>query len=82
VIVCLGRIAFRDVLKIHGFRESDFVFAHGATHLVSGTKQASQRWLICSYHPSQQNTLTGRLTVPMFDRVWITARELARHDHP
>jgi uracil-DNA glycosylase family 4 len=82
VIVCLGRLAFSGVLKIHGCRESDFDFAHGATHLIPGTRHASQRWLVCSYHPSQQNTLTGKLTVAMFDRIWITARQLAQHDHP
>jgi uracil-DNA glycosylase family 4 len=81
VIVCLGRLAFSGVLKIHGCRESAFDFAHGAAHLIPGTRRASQRWLVCSYHPSQQNTLTGKLTVPMFDRIWITARELARRDH-
>jgi len=81
VIVCLGRLAFSGVLKIHGFRESDFVFAHGASHLIPGTMGASRRWLVCSYHPSQQNTLTGKLTAPMFDSIWIMARDLARDDH-
>jgi uracil-DNA glycosylase family 4 len=82
VIVCLGRLAFSGVLKIHGLRGSDFAFAHGATHLIPRTMHASQRWLVSSYHPSQQNTFTGKLTVPMFDRIWITASELARHDDP
>lgn len=82
VIVCLGRLAFSGVLKINGLRESDFDFAHGATHLISDAGHGIQRWLVCSYHPSQQNTSTGKLTVPMFDRIWITARELARDDHP
>jgi uracil-DNA glycosylase family 4 len=81
VIVCLGRLAFRGVLNIHGLRESNFAFAHGATHLIAGAGTAFQRWLVCSYHPSQQNTLTGKLTAPMFDGIWITAKELARHDH-
>lgn len=81
VIVCLGRLAFSGVLKIHGLRESDFDFAHGVTHLISDTRHAMQRWLVCSYHPSQQNTSTGKLTVRMFDRIWITARELARDEH-
>jgi uracil-DNA glycosylase family 4 len=81
VIVCLGRLAFTGVLKIHGLRESDFAFSHGAAHLIAGAGQASHRWLVCSYHPSQQNTLTGKLTAPMFDKIWITARELTRDDH-
>ncbi len=33
-------------------------------------------WLISSYHPSRQNTQTGRLTKDMFDQVWTTVNEL------
>lgn len=81
VIVCLGRLAFSGVLKIHGLRESEWAFAHGASHLIPGSMDASRRWLVCSYHPSQQNTLTGKLTASMFDSIWLMARDLARDEH-
>ena len=81
VIVCLGRLAFSGVLKIHGLRQSEFHFSHGEAHLITGTPYPSGRWLVCSYHPSQQNTRTGRLTGPMFDKVWATARKLAHDAH-
>jgi len=77
VIVALGRVAFERVLRIYN-RKSKSVnqkmslkFNHGATcELITG------RWLLASYHPSQQNTLTGKLTVKMFDAIWEKAKEL------
>jgi len=70
VIVCLGKIAFDRILKIfavHGLK-----FAHGAAYeLMTG------QWLLCSYHPSQQNTSTKKLTVKMFDAIWEKARDLS-----
>jgi len=69
VIVCLGKIAFDRILKIFGAR--GLKFAHGATY-----KLATERWLLCSYHPSQQNTLTGKLTAAMFDEIWKKAKTL------
>jgi uracil-DNA glycosylase family 4 len=77
VIVCLGRIAFLEVLRVHALRPSDFAFGHGLRYRVPSGPETDPRWLLCSYHPSQQNTLTGRLTAEMFDGVWHAARELA-----
>jgi uracil-DNA glycosylase family 4 len=71
VIVCLGRIAFERVLRIYSVRNPAWKFGHGALYRMdNGT------WILCSYHPSQQNTLTGKLTVKMFDEIWAKAKSL------
>lgn len=73
VIVCLGSIAFARVLRIYSIRNSAWKFGHGALYQTeNGT------WILCSYHPSQQNTLTGRLTVAMFDEIWEKAKSLIK----
>jgi len=81
VVVCLGRIAF-DGLLAHAYRvnrgksvlqpRSQFAFAHGAEYtLPSGLT------VIASYHPSLQNTNTGKLTRAMFLDIFWRARALA-----
>jgi uracil-DNA glycosylase family 4 len=76
VIVVLGRIAYESWLRAAGWwarlpaRERPR-FAHGAVaQLSDGTT------LVCSYHPSRQNTNTGRLTRPMWHAVFRRARAL------
>jgi uracil-DNA glycosylase family 4 len=77
VVVCLGRIAF-DGLLGHIVRtgmmktRSGFTFAHGAEHKLPGGLIA-----IASYHPSLQNTNTGKLTREMLLKVFKRARKLA-----
>jgi uracil-DNA glycosylase len=79
VIVCLGKIAFDRILKILAVR--GLKFAHGATHLIHPSSfLLHPLHLICSYHPSQQNTLTGKLTVEMFDEIWKKAGEIANKE--
>jgi uracil-DNA glycosylase len=55
-------------------------FAHAAVHELALEPlpgvAARPRWFVSSYHPSRQNTQTGRLTPVMFDDVWIKVREL------
>jgi uracil-DNA glycosylase family 4 len=69
-VLVLGRIAFDTYLRVLSKRQgfpprSSFRFAHGASYpLPEGLPR-----LFCSYHPSQQNTQTGRLTPEMFRRV-------------
>ena len=69
VIVCLGKIAFDRILKVFTLR--GLKFAHGAAYELT-----TDRWLLASYHPSQQNTLTGKLTIEMFDQIWEKAKSL------
>lgn len=76
VVLVLGKIAFDAYLnhvKAQGQikNKSGFVFAHGAHYpLPDG------RTLLCSYHPSLQNTLTGKLTEKMMVDVLRKARKL------
>jgi uracil-DNA glycosylase family 4 len=75
VIVCLGRIAFERILRIYGVRPSAWKFGHGALYQLENGP-----WILCSYHPSQQNTLTGKLTVKMFDEIWSKAKSLVEKE--
>lgn len=75
VIVALGRMAFGEILRLYrerGFEIGRLAFAHGARYSLGD----GLPWLIASYHPSRQNTQTGRLTRPMFDRIWAEAKAL------
>jgi uracil-DNA glycosylase family 4 len=71
VIVALGRIAFERILRIYSIKDTSMTFAHNIVHEIPDGK-----YLVCSYHPSRQNTQTGRLTVEMFDQVWKTVQGL------
>ncbi len=77
VIVALGKIgfdAYLNFLKRRGLLSSRaaFPFAHGATYAMPDGKT-----LLASYHPSNQNTLTGKLTRPMFLKIFKEAARLA-----
>jgi uracil-DNA glycosylase family 4 len=84
VIVALGRIAFDAVLRIcrpvsTEKETASISFSHGAVYRFQTPASCIHPfsfWLVCSYHPSRQNTQTGRLTMAMFDQVWKTVREL------
>ncbi|MGA2674172.1 MAG: uracil-DNA glycosylase [Terracidiphilus sp.] len=81
VVVCLGKIAFDGFLNHqlragHIFSRAAFPFHHAAEYALPGGLT-----LMASYHPSLQNTNTGKLTRPMFLAVFNRARELAELDH-
>ena len=72
-IVVLGRIAFDHTLRLlraHGFEIPRLDFAHGAIYELG----PGLPWLLASYHPSRQNTQTGRLTEAMFAEIWAEVR--------
>jgi uracil-DNA glycosylase len=77
VVVCLGRIAFEGLLA-HETRTGNLparlrlAFSHGAEHRLPSGLIA-----IASYHPSLQNTNTGKLTRAMFSKIFMRARKLA-----
>jgi len=77
VIVCLGRIAFDRIVKMYSAKNLGWKFAHGAVYTLPASSFITHpSYLLCSYHPSQQNTLTGKLTAKMFDNIWVKAKEL------
>jgi len=78
VLVPLGQIAFSQTLKslrLKGFEIPPLSFGHGKTYKIPiedklRTPNSQIQTLITTYHPSQQNTQTGRLTKPMFHKIF------------
>ena len=74
VVVVLGSFAYQVVAGMTGLRPRPR-FGHGVEAQLPDGKV-----LLCSYHPSQQNTFTGTLTEPMFDAIFERARAVTRRD--
>ena len=76
VVIALGKIAFDSFIRAYEEAGGTMAkprpkFGHGvAVDLPNGQR------LICSYHPSQQNTFTGKLTRPMFQSIFDRARTI------
>jgi len=80
VIVALGAFAHGSVASLLGIRPRP-TFGHGSEAAVPAAALKAgalshEEWLLGSYHPSQQNTFTGKLTEPMLDAVFERARAL------
>ena len=70
VVLALGGIAHRAIVKARGLRQAEFKFGHAALHDLGAFR------MLDSYHCSRYNTNTGRLTEAMFDAVFAEARTL------
>lgn len=68
VIVCLGRIAFDTCCKLLHIKGIDFAHGKSFTH--------QHLTIICSYHPSRQNTQTGRLTWKQWSMIFTKAKKI------
>ena len=75
VYVVLGQFGYQVLAGLLGVRPRPR-FGHGV-EVPLDPGPAGARSIVCSYHVSQQNTFTGRLTEPMLDAVFTRARELA-----
>ena len=77
--VALGKIAFDGILRMYKAQDVDLpkmVFGHNQYYNLG----ENLPWLLCSYHPSQQNTQTGRLTEDMFDDIWKRVHGMVNGD--
>jgi uracil-DNA glycosylase family 4 len=73
VVVVLGQFAYDVIGRVLALSRRPR-FGHG----VEVPPAAGRPAVICSYHPSQQNTFTGKLTAPMLDAIFVRAMALAR----
>jgi uracil-DNA glycosylase family 4 len=79
VMIALGAVGFAAIRKTLQARGFTFegpkpVFSHGARYRARNGERAVD--VLVSFHPSRQNTNTGKLTAPMFDAVFTDAREI------
>jgi len=81
VVLALGQVAFQgylQLLKQRGIDVRGLAFGHGVAHRFPPPLP----WLVASYHPSRQNTQTGRLTPQMMSEVLDRVRELLDSEWP
>jgi uracil-DNA glycosylase family 4 len=81
VVLALGQIAFNHCLRLvhdRGYHVPKLRFEHGLHQTVTDESGEVRLHLMAAYHPSRQNTQTGRLTTQMLDRVFDLARDRLR----
>ena len=76
MILCLGGFAYDVVAPLVGLKPKPR-FGHGVEATL-----ADGRTVLCSFHPSQQNTFTKRLTESMFDSVFARAAGIIASERP
>lgn len=76
VFIALGGFAYQGLTSYFGIKPRP-KFGHGVEIPIPSDPGEPERIILCSYHVSQQNTFTGRLTEEMLDSVFSRARELA-----
>jgi uracil-DNA glycosylase len=77
LMIALGALAYHTIAKLlrdRGYTFEAPPFAHGAEFAAAKGKRRIE--VVASYHPSRQNTNTGKLTVPMFDAVFSRVNEI------
>ena len=78
VVLALGQVAFEGCLRLlrdFGYAAPRLKFGHGLHYLLDSAS-GDGKHLVASYHPSRQNTQTGRLTPAMLDEVFALVRSL------
>lgn len=79
VILALGQVAFDGCLRLlhdAGYLLPRLKFSHGFQHTFHSSHSGGPKHLMAAYHPSRQNTQTGRLTPAMLDEVFALVRVL------
>jgi uracil-DNA glycosylase family 4 len=83
VILALGQVAFDGCLHLlrdTGYPLPRLKFSHGLQHTFHPTHSGGSKHLMAAYHPSRQNTQTGRLTAAMLDEVFGVAKSLLEQE--
>ncbi len=83
IIIALGAVAFTTIRKLLLERAFEFdsaapAFGHGVEATVTNGRRTIV--VVASYHPSRQNTNTGKLTAPMFDAIFSRANQILAQD--